>query len=135
MLDFNFFRTSDVACAFVLRLTNVNLGDCDDWEHFRSQALSRRSSFGGEFNDGFVQNIQHAFGAASSGEQCLVIGILHAIDYDRLAEDMCRESGRSFFDLLTVTDVETRALVACCVLRLNSVAPGAAVDGLLGGRF
>jgi hypothetical protein len=134
MLDFHFFRTSDVACAFASRLTRVNLGDCDDWDHYRSQALARRSSFGGEFNDGFVQSIQDAFGSASSGEKCLIIAILHAIDYDRLAEDLCSECGRSFFDLLTVTDVDTRALVACCVLRLNSVEAGASLDGLLSGR-
>jgi hypothetical protein len=54
----------------------------------------------------------------STGERALIIGILHAINYDALGEQLCTSIKRSFFDLLHSTDVDTRALVGSCIARL-----------------
>lgn len=125
MLDFDYFRTSLTAEAFVQRLARINIHHCKDWDDFRSKVLANRSSFGGPFNEEFVQNIEESFAVCSTGERALIVGILHAIDYDKLAEILCQRLNRSPLELFSEADVDTRALIACCIARLQ---PGPAIS-------
>lgn len=118
MFDFGFFSTSPTAEVFVERLTRVNLRKCESWEDLRTKALANRGSFGGEFNDGFARNVTKDFGVCSLGERGLIVGILHAIDYDKLAEKLCEEHGTTPLEVISHADVDTRALIACCIAML-----------------
>ena len=121
MFDFDFFRTSSTAEIFVERLTQVSLRECEGWDDFRTKALANRASFGGEFNEGFARNVENDFGVCSTGERALIVAILHAIDYDQLAERLCEERGTTPLEIISHADVDTRALIACCIARLAPV--------------
>lgn len=119
MLDYDFFKNSRIAADMTFRLTATDLGDCRDWEHFRARALDARRTFGGEFNDGFMANVKALFSTGTAGERALIVGILHAIDYDEVAEQLCGEIKTSPLGLMAFVDLEMRTLVACCIALLG----------------
>src|SRR5690606_39523854 len=95
-------------------LFGFDFSSCPNWPSFTATALNRIERLGSE---AFEKRVRKQFGKASTGESALVLAILFAVDYRRLADKLCEESGRSFLQYLEYTHGRHLLAVLACLLR------------------
>ena len=89
----NDFATSEpgrwVARA-MFRLDPDSFDSDEIWSTYTMTAHDARDSFPGDDEGSYnwVQHIRRRFGVWSSGEKALALAVLHAIDYDWLADEL-----------------------------------------------
>lgn len=97
---------------FVADTFGLDITDIQDWGTFRAVMLDHRQDLGGAA--AFVARVQRRYGTGSTGERALLLAVLFAIDYRWLADELARESGRSFLEDMENTSGEwARAAAAC----------------------
>jgi hypothetical protein len=122
MLTFADFKNSP-ASAFVEGLLKMSIKDIETWSEFQAAALENRRAFTRPDDDdwrlGFYETMWERFGTASSGERGLMLAVLHAIDYDALADKLGAEYNRTFFQIIDLADDSYRSAAAACIARLD----------------
>ena len=122
MLTFSDFK-SGLGGSTAEDLLKLSLDEISSWEAFREAALESRAQFARPSDEddrlGFYDRLASRYGVASTGERVLILAILHAIDYDAVADGFAREHGRSFFDLLGSADRNVRVAAAACIARVD----------------
>ena len=122
MLKFSDFKKS-AGGSFVEQMLKMSISDITSWSEFRSAALDNRRIFARagdeDWRIGFYEAMCNRYGTASTGERGLMLAVLHAIDYDALAEKLGAEHRGSFFQIIDIADSKYRTAAAACIARID----------------
>lgn len=105
--------------SFVRNLLGLDISRLQTWACFQTAALDHRKTFGGPLDgaERFVGHIQKKFGVCSTGERTVILGILFAMNYRELADELAHEVGRSFLDFAESTSGEHLDAAIACIRR------------------
>ena len=104
-VDFLSFRTGPAAA--LCRQLGIDLGACTGWDDFTATLVAHNNATDG----GVVTAARGIDGVASAGERALLHAILHAGDFDWLADELA--AGKAWYRLSSLSGAHALAAAAC----------------------
>lgn len=119
MSGFAKFRDG-VGGRLAARFTGLDLAAMESWDAFGQAARAARGAhdrapvFPGVWQEG----LRERWRLASSGERCVYLAILHAVDFTDVSDRIASEGGTTFLRLMEATTGEhLEAALACLASR------------------